>query len=329
MLGIASNNSTRLGNLINDLLDMEKLSSGKMVMAPRKASLTDVIDQAIASLSTYAQPYQVRVKRLRQEDIQVTLDVDRLTQILNNLLSNACKHSPPGSTVYVDHQRLDQNRFLLRVIDHGTGIPEHFRPHVFEKFAQADDVNTREATGTGLGLALCKELVSRLNGVIGYESEAGKGTCFWIRLPIDGDSQKNSSQQQNARSPGARPRILYVEDDRELASVVKMQLESFDIAHVTTLTEAKSYVQRHSVDLILLDLFLPDGHGQSLWEEVHVAQPTLPIAVLSGYQIPSAMADQVAAVMTKGDVEDGALKQTLQTLLSNSNESLPGNHRPH
>jgi len=325
MLGIAINNSNRLGNLINDLLDMEKLSSGKMVLTPRKASLISVIDQAIASLSTYAEPYQVEVKRLSQEDIQVTLDADRLTQILNNLLSNACKHSPPGSTVYVDHQRLDQGRFLLRVIDHGTGIPEHFRPHVFEKFAQADDVNTRQTAGTGLGLALCKELVTRLNGVIGYESESGKGTCFWIRLPIEEQKQKQEQSKQDSVPFQGRPRILYVEDDKELATVVKLQLEPFDIAHVTTLAEAKNYVQRHSVDLILLDLFLPDGHGQSLWEEVHVAQPKLPIAVLSGYQIPSAMADQVAAVMTKGDVEDGVLKSTLLSLLSTPTETAPGN----
>ncbi len=316
MLGIAINNSTRLGNLINDLLDMEKLSSGKMVLAPRKASLTDIIDQAIASLSTYAKPYQVKVKRLRQEDIPVNLDVDRLTQILNNLLSNACKHSSPGSTVYVDHQRLDQGQFLLRVIDHGTGIPEHFRPHVFEKFAQADDVNTRHSNGTGLGLALCKELVTRLGGVIGYESESGKGTCFWVRLPAEEQKTAPGLRQQDPVPRTERPRILYVEDDKELATVVKLQLESFDVAHVTTLAEAKNYVQRHSLDLILLDLFLPDGHGQSLWEEVHVAQPGLPIAVLSGYQIPSAMAHRVAAVMTKGDVEDGMLKRTLQTLLT-------------
>jgi PAS domain S-box-containing protein len=183
LLEIASRNSTRLKNLIEDLLDMQKMQEGNMEFHMESLELGPLVDEAIEENGEFGR--QLRVEFVRKDDlssVRVRADGARLKQVLTNLLSNAAKFSDPGGTVEVSLSRRD-GMVRVAVKDHGPGIPETFRDHVFEKFTQADSSNTRQTGGTGLGLHICKLIIDRHEGCIDFESETGAGTTFYFELP--------------------------------------------------------------------------------------------------------------------------------------------------
>ncbi len=182
MLDIAEQNSQRLMRLVNDLLDIDKLVAGKMRFAVETIAVRPAIDEALAAMTSYAEPYQVTLECVDSGPAAVLGDPMRVMQVMNNLLSNACKHSPPGSTVRVFY-RQEGDEVVIAVKDEGSGVPEAFHARVFDKFAQADSADDRALVGTGLGLAIAKELVERMGGTIGFDSPPGEGACFWFRLP--------------------------------------------------------------------------------------------------------------------------------------------------
>lgn len=183
LLHIAHRNSERLLLLINDLLDMEKIASGKMVFDLGPQPITPIIEQAIANNRAYADQYGVTYRLARTANsARVNVDGDRLTQVLNNLLSNATKFSPRGDQVDIAIDRQD-GQIRVSVSDHGPGIPEEFRERIFQKFSQADSSDTRQKGGTGLGLAISKSIIDKLGGKIGFDSSVGAGTTFYFLLP--------------------------------------------------------------------------------------------------------------------------------------------------
>ncbi|WP_019340795.1 PAS domain S-box protein [Stutzerimonas stutzeri] len=183
MLGIAQQNSQRLGLLIDDLLDMEKLVAGQMNIQLQSQPLAPLLEDALQSNQAYAEQLGVRIELGEQAAATVSVDAHRLQQVLANLLSNAAKFSPAGAVVTLSSQRRgDQIR--VSVEDVGPGVPLSFRQRIFQKFSQADSSDTRPKGGTGLGLAISKELIEHMNGGIGFDSELGQGACFWFELPV-------------------------------------------------------------------------------------------------------------------------------------------------
>ncbi len=183
LIGIAHSNSQRLVRLVNDILDIEKIQSGKMSFHLAEVNARAVVEQVIETSRAYADDLGVTV-RLDPEAVpgRVRADADRLAQVVGNLLSNAIKFSPRGEEVIVGvSDRADAIRITVR--DHGPGIPDAFKSRVFEKFAQADSTDTRQKGGTGLGLSIVDEIVKRLGGEVGFESEVGVGTLFFVELP--------------------------------------------------------------------------------------------------------------------------------------------------
>jgi len=182
MVAIAARNSDQLRHLIDDLLDIEKLVSGQMDMQMRRQNIGTVIQDSVDRLTTYAVDRQVSLRfENRHPWVNAVFDALRLGQALDNLLSNAIKFSPEGADVIIA-TRLHEGAFRIDVRDYGTGIPETFRPRIFEKFAQADSSDTRGGSGTGLGLAITWEIMSQMGGSVGFESTEGYGSTFWLDI---------------------------------------------------------------------------------------------------------------------------------------------------
>ncbi|MFH7586538.1 PAS domain-containing protein [Oceanimonas smirnovii] len=184
LVTVAHNNSRRLNLLINDLLDMEKLVAGKMHFDLQPVPLTALVQDALESHKPLGESRGVQlVSTTAAQEITVLADRDRLFQALANLLSNAVKFSPDNGEVRLDIASVSPGWVRLSVQDQGEGVPEAFRPRIFEKFAQADSSDTRKKGGTGLGLAITRELMQRMNGDVGFNSTEGEGACFWLEIP--------------------------------------------------------------------------------------------------------------------------------------------------
>lgn len=184
MLEIAHKNSERLLHLINDILDIEKIESGKMRFEFSPVDLGDLISQTIEMNQAYAEQFKVNY-RLEENlpGVKVKADADRLVQVLTNLLSNAAKFSPPNSPVLITILRRPEQMVRVAVIDRGNGIPEEFQERIFQKFAQADSSATRKKGGTGLGLSISKAIIEKHGGQIGFETSPGCGSTFYFELP--------------------------------------------------------------------------------------------------------------------------------------------------
>ncbi|XZG70332.1 PAS domain S-box protein [Chitinibacteraceae bacterium HSL-7] len=181
MLHLAKMNGERLALLINDLLDMEKLAAGKMQFQLEALDLAAEVETACAANRHYAEQYDVRYAA-RVTHAYASLDGKRLQQVLANLMSNAAKFAPAGSTVDVVVSE-NEGWVEIAVSDHGLGVPETFRTQLFQKFLQADASDSRQKGGTGLGLAISRELVERMGGDIRYETTPGGGATFVIAFP--------------------------------------------------------------------------------------------------------------------------------------------------
>jgi PAS domain S-box-containing protein len=183
LLQIAHNNADRLGRLINDILDVEKIESGKMDFNAQRQPLTPLLQQAIDGTRDYAREFCVTFELFNKApDAVVDVDADRFIQVMVNLLSNAVKFSPPTKPVTIGAES-HGGTVRITVMDRGKGIPADFQGRIFERFAQADSSDSRQKGGTGLGLAISKSLVEKMNGLIGFDTREGFGTTFYVDLP--------------------------------------------------------------------------------------------------------------------------------------------------
>lgn len=186
LIGIASSNCQQLSRLINDLLDIEKLVAGKMLFEMKDMSVLPVLKRAVSD----HQPYAVQQNILlvldvpsRIEQYLLRVDEHRLMQVLTNLLSNAVKFSPVAGKVTLS-ATLVEDQIEIAVQDQGPGISPDFAQKIFQRFSQADASSAKMKGGTGLGLALCKELVEAMQGTIGFHSKPDAGARFFLRLPV-------------------------------------------------------------------------------------------------------------------------------------------------
>jgi PAS domain S-box-containing protein len=263
LLAIAQTNSQRLVLLVNDILDIEKMESGQLAFSFKRVEARALVEQAIEGNRGFADGYGIRILLDPASTAgAVHADPDRLSQVVTNLLSNAIKFSPPDAEVVVAvHERDRLVRISVR--DHGPGIPPDFRPHMFEKFAQADASNTRRKGGTGLGLSIVKQIVTRLGGTVDFDDAPGGGTVFRVDLASRDVVAERAIDRDG--KPGAA-RILLCADDPYASLVVRQGLHHFGFATDFAHARADAIVRAAETPYgaIVVDLELPDGESVGL-----------------------------------------------------------------
>jgi PAS domain S-box-containing protein len=182
MLDIAINNTDRLVRLVNDILDLERISSGKSELHSITISAEELLRKAVGAQQARMPKPSARIF-FAANGVTVWADPDRILQALNNLLSNAIKFSPQGGEIHLSARNLDDQEALFEVRDQGRGIPEDKLEYIFDRFQQGDASDTRTLGGTGLGLAICRSIINQHGGRIWATSTPGQGTTFHFTLP--------------------------------------------------------------------------------------------------------------------------------------------------
>jgi PAS domain S-box-containing protein len=294
-------NAVSLTQIVEDVLDVSRIISGKLRLDVQAVDLAEVVAEAVETTRPAAEAKGIRVETIVDpRSGLVSGDPERLRQVLWNLCSNAMKFTPRGGNVQVRLERVNSH-VELTVSDTGIGIPADFLPHVFERFRQADAGIDRARGGLGLGLAISRHLVELQGGRIFAASDGpGKGSTFRIELPVrSAQASRPGETREHPTAPVAGGhidvptlhgvRILVVDDDRDALALVREILEATG-ATVTTADsgqEALEKLQRAKPDVLIADLGMPTMSGFELIDRVRHAEDTdvrqIPAAALTAF----------------------------------------------
>jgi PAS domain S-box-containing protein len=184
LVEIASSNADRLTDIVNDILDLEKISSGELTFNFQDVNFSTMIESTVKDMMPFAVTHKNKLKvELPKEPLVARADQGRARQVLANLISNACKYSDQETEVQIRAEIIEGMAFVY-IQNSGPGVPESFKPNIFKAFSQADSSDTRAKGGTGLGLNISRQIVLRHNGQIDFESSPGGVTVFWFAIPV-------------------------------------------------------------------------------------------------------------------------------------------------
>lgn len=298
LLQIATDSTERLVRLINDILDIERIESGKVKMERENCDLRDLINSAINIMQPLADKAGVSlsIHNSNSSSIQLWADPDRIIQTLTNLFSNAIKFSEPGSTVYLMTE-LQKDQVLVTVQDTGRGIPEDKLESIFERFQQVDSSDSRNHDGTGLGLAICKSIVQQHGGKIWVKSILDEGSSFYFTLPIltvydranlQGLVTDQSDYETSLITDANSPLVLVCDDD----PITRQELENlllqggYRVLTVASGDQAIAQAVIQHPDVILLDLVMPGMNGWETMAGLKKCSDTrdIPIVICSVYK---------------------------------------------
>lgn len=274
--------------LIDDLLDLSRIVSGKLGLRLELLDLDEAVRQVCGICSPEIQEKGVRLHfALEAEGGRVMADSARLHQVIWNVVKNAGKFTPKGGEIHVRTRRSALGRLRIEVRDTGVGLEPEMLPKIFDAFEQGDTSVTRHFGGLGLGLAISKALVTRHNGSIWAESEGpGRGATFFIELAEAGEAEPAPASPESAAPlPCAEPlRILLVEDHADTALMLSRLLESagYVVEISRTADEAARRIESEPFDLFVSDIGLPDASGLDLMRRVR-EHSALPGIAISGY----------------------------------------------
>ena len=289
LLRIATTNTDRLIRLINDILDLERMESGRAPLQIRRCSLRDLCLQAIETMTAMADDHTVHLELVpftgqtpSIDSLFFDGDSDRILQVLTNLLSNAIKFSPPASTVRV-HTDATSDSILVKVVDEGRGIPADKLDSIFDRFQQVEHADARQRGGTGLGLSICRSIVQQHSGSIWAQRNLVKGTTLFVMLPRTARATDLSAPATPL--PPGEGSILICDDDPGIRTVVSEHLtrQGYAVIEADNGPEALRLATENKVEAILLDLYMP---GLSGWETLqrlrdNPATAEIPVVVLS------------------------------------------------
>jgi PAS domain S-box-containing protein len=281
--------------LIEDLLDVSRIITGKLRLEVRPMDLVTVVEAGIEAVRPAADAKGIQIdSRLDPRGSTMVGDPDRLQQVVWNLVSNAVKFTPKDGRVEVELTRVDAHA-RLRVKDTGKGIPPSFLPHVFDRLRQADSTSTRAHGGLGIGLAIVRHLVELHGGTVAAESGGeGQGASFTVELPVSPVSgaqrhlSDGAAEQEGAvRLDGVR--VMVVDDEADTRDLLSFSLRNYG-AEVTALgsaSEALAAIQNDKPDVLVSDIGLPGDDGYALIRKVRALDEDrggrVPAAALTAY----------------------------------------------
>ena len=260
--------------LINDILDLSKVESGKMELYIEEFDLKKVIKEIEATIKPLVEKNSNSVAVEYNTEIStMNADITKIRQILLNLLSNASKFTKEGLiTIRIEDSKNIENAIDFVVIDTGIGMTQAQVDKVFQPFTQADEKTTRKFGGTGLGLTITKMFSEMMGGAIGLESEEGKGTTFTVTIPVYVVEKKDESKGlEDEVTTDSGYTILVIDDDPNAQDMMKKFLEEqkYDIIQATNGEEGLQLAAKHRPDLITLDVMMPEMDG---WEVLAALQ---------------------------------------------------------
>lgn len=290
-LGIAYRRGRQLANLINDLLDLAAIESGRLHVHPELVTITEQIRTITDNFSSRASQKNIDLSfHNRSSHRTFVTDRDRFTQILSNLLDNALKFTPAGGRVAVSVEDTDLHHLRFSVADTGIGIPEHMRERVFERFVQVDEKGKRQSGGTGLGLAIVRELVHLLGGSASVQETEGGGTTISFALPRFVRPAARAKEEAPYHLPPRfdRPYVLMViDDDQDFAALIEDAYGKTSCVVLSALsgTAGLEMLHEEAIDLLLLDLQIPDIDGLEICRRLRAdpSKAEMPILVVSAY----------------------------------------------
>ena len=289
-VNVIERNGKRLLKLINQLLDLSKIESGKVELRTSYLDIVPLVKGLIMSFHSIAETKNIglSINTLKPKHF-LYVDQPKIEEIITNLLSNAFKYTPKGGEIAVDISEQEENNrsyLLIAVSDTGTGIPEEELPHIFDRFYQASNADTEDVTGTGIGLSLIKELTELHKGSVGVKSKVGKGTTFEVRLPLGKDHLKEeeivgiskakdlsvdqefivdssaNSDRDSKEQENDLPIILMIEDNADLRDYIKdILFEHYNILEAVNGEEGVQLAYEHIPDIVLSDLMMPKMDG--------------------------------------------------------------------
>jgi PAS domain S-box-containing protein len=302
-MGMIRRNIDLETRLIDDLLDLSRVTSGKFQLNPQPINVHRVIRHVLETVGAELHEKQLTMNcSFVAGDDRVLADPARLQQTFWNLLKNAVKFSPVGSLVSIS-TRNESGQLLVEVADRGKGISPEVLSRIFDPFEQGDAEVTRRYGGMGLGLAIAKAVVDAHGGTITASSEGeGRGATFIISLLLCRDADASSIAKHDKPEPSRnRPlRILLVEDHVDTAKLLTrlLKLDGSDVCWASTIAEALTYSASDTFDVVLSDLGLPDGSGHDLIRQLLRKRPVTGIA-MSGY----GMEDDIRRSQEAGFIE--------------------------
>ena len=298
MLQIAVSNTDRLVRLINDILDLERIESGKVELTRGHVDAGAVMAQALEGVQSMADQAGVRLV-IEPAAAALWGDSDRIIQTLTNLLGNAIKFSPPDTTVTLSGAAREAD-FVFCVADHGRGVPQEKLGTIFERFSQVDASDSRDKGGSGLGLAICQSIVHAHGGRIWAGKNDPEGSRFQFSIPLAAPSAIVPSDLDSLERAGgldvdrAAPSILLVEHDLDLARVMITALQShgIQILHAARGSDAVELCRQHEPSLIILDVVLPDMDGFAVVRALRESPTVVRVPLIVYSALDVGIADQ-------------------------------------
>ena len=285
-LQIVQTNADRLMALINDLLDISRLEQGRVELREGAVDVAPLIQSSLLAMQLQMQSKQQRlITNLEQPLPLVRGDIVRISQILNNLLSNAHKYTPPGGTITISAAP-EGEMLRVSVADTGVGLTEEEQSHLFTRFYRAKNSATQDVGGTGLGLSITRMLVEMHGGTITVQSQPGKGSTFSFTLPTAVDAAPVVAEPvlSTLQSPVGEL-ILVVEDEPDMAELNRWHLTraGYHVLIASNAKEGLEMARDYAPDLILLDVLMPGTDGLTLldWLKRDPTTASIPVLLLS------------------------------------------------